>query len=206
MAENIENYGCSQRVSAEHEGYAKALRSFNRIWKETDSAQPKLLEAILYKDYFNKEYKRVKANKGALGIDGMTIAEVLPYLREHQQELTDRIRLTHKSKSNNYYMESCMSSFPFACGYRWCQCDLLIIWHEPWFARWLYFFTTTERSPSFCTWCWTCFRLHGMLLFWFRMRHIFLHNPIAALEAIKNPLYLAAEFFTGLLPVWGHAN
>lgn len=49
MTENIRDSGCSQRDSAEHEGYAKASRSFNRIWKERDSAQPKLLEAILYK-------------------------------------------------------------------------------------------------------------------------------------------------------------
>ena len=52
MAENIENNGCLQRDSAEHEGYAKASRSFNRIWKERDSVQPRLLEAILYKDNF----------------------------------------------------------------------------------------------------------------------------------------------------------
>ena len=91
MAENIENNGCLQRDRAEHEGYAKASRSFNRIWKERDSAQPRLLEAILYKDNFNRAYKRVKANKGAPGIDGMTIEEALPYLKEHQQELTDRI-------------------------------------------------------------------------------------------------------------------
>ena len=37
MAENVENNGCSQRDNAEHEGYAKASRSFNRIWKERDS-------------------------------------------------------------------------------------------------------------------------------------------------------------------------
>ena len=91
MAENIENNGCSQRDNAEHEGYVKASRSFNRIWKERDSAQPRLLEAILYKDNFNRAYKRVKANKGAPGIDGMTVEEALPYLREHQQEITDRI-------------------------------------------------------------------------------------------------------------------
>ena len=69
----------------------KASRSFNRIWKERDSAQPRLLEAILYKDNFNRAYKRVKANKGAPGIDGMTIEEALPYLKENQQEITDRI-------------------------------------------------------------------------------------------------------------------
>lgn len=91
MAENIGNNGCSQRDSAEHEGYVKARRSFNPIWKERDSAQPKLLEAILHKDNFNRAYKRVKANKGAPGIDGMTIEEALPYLQEHQQELTNRI-------------------------------------------------------------------------------------------------------------------
>ena len=55
MTENIENNGCSQRDSAEHEGYAKASRSFNRIWKERDSVQPRLLEAILYKDNFNRK-------------------------------------------------------------------------------------------------------------------------------------------------------
>lgn len=90
MTENMNN-GCSQRDSAEHEGYAKVSRSFNRIWKERDSAQPRLLESILYKDNFNRAYKRVKANKGKHGVDGMTVEEALPYLREHQKELTDRI-------------------------------------------------------------------------------------------------------------------
>ena len=86
MAENIENNGCSQRDNAEHERYVKASRSFNRIWKERDSAQPKLLESILYKDNLNRAYKRVKANKGAPGSDGMTIEEALPYIKEHQNK------------------------------------------------------------------------------------------------------------------------
>ena len=77
-AENISNDGCSQRDSAEHKGYVRAHRSFNRIWKERDSAQP--------------DFKRVKANKGAPGVDGMTIDETLQWLREHNHELVDRIR------------------------------------------------------------------------------------------------------------------
>ena len=34
---------------------------------------------------------RFKANKGTPGVGGMTIEEALPYLQEHQQELTTRI-------------------------------------------------------------------------------------------------------------------
>ena len=90
MTENMNN-GCSQRDSAEHEGYVKASRSFNRIWKERDSAQPKLLEKILHKDNLNRAFKRVKANKGAPGIDGLTVDEALLYFKENHKELIDRI-------------------------------------------------------------------------------------------------------------------
>ena len=92
MAENIGSNGCPQRDSAEHEGYAGARRSFKRIWKERDSAQPELLESILDKENLNRVCKRVKANKGAPGVDGMTIEEALPYLRENGSELIDRIK------------------------------------------------------------------------------------------------------------------
>jgi len=82
---------CLQRDSAERKEYAGARRSFRRIWKERDSAEPELLEAILDRRNMNKAYKRVKANKGAPGVDGMTIEEALPYLREHKDELIGRI-------------------------------------------------------------------------------------------------------------------
>lgn len=83
---------CLQKDSAEHEGYVRARRSFNRIWKERDSAQPELLEKILHKDNLNRAFKRVKANKGAPGIDGMTVEEAGDYLRKNQKELIERIR------------------------------------------------------------------------------------------------------------------
>lgn len=84
--------GCLQRDSAEREGYVRAHRSFNRIWKKRDSAEPDILSRILDKDNLNRVYKRVKANKGAPGVDGMTIEAALPWLREHNQELVERIR------------------------------------------------------------------------------------------------------------------
>ena len=88
--ENIES--CSQRDSAERKGYVRAYRSFNRIWKERDNAQPNLLEEILDKGNLNRAFKRVKANKGAPGIDGITVEEMGAYLRENQKELIERIR------------------------------------------------------------------------------------------------------------------
>ena len=93
-AENKEE-SCLQRDSAEHKGYVRAHRSFNRIWKERDSAEPDLLGKILDKDNLNRAFKRVKANKGAPGVDGMTIDETLAFLREHNHEIVDRIRAGH---------------------------------------------------------------------------------------------------------------
>ncbi|MCA5580688.1 group II intron maturase-specific domain-containing protein [Enterocloster clostridioformis] len=83
---------CSQRDSAERKGYVRAHRSFNRIWKERDSAEPDILSKILNKENLNRAYKRVKANKGAPGVDGMTIEAALPWLRENNYELVERIR------------------------------------------------------------------------------------------------------------------
>lgn len=90
---------CLQRDSAERKGYVRAHRSFNRIWKERDSAEPDILGKILDKDNLNRAYKRVKANKGAPGVDGMTIEETFLWLREHNQELTERIRKGHYTPS-----------------------------------------------------------------------------------------------------------
>ena len=90
---------CLQRDSAERKGYVRAHRSFNRIWKERDSAEPDLLGKILERDNLNRAYKRVKANKGAPGVDGMTIEEALPWLKEHKAELLERIRKGHYTPS-----------------------------------------------------------------------------------------------------------
>ena len=54
---------CLQRDSAERKGYVRAHRSFKRIWKERNIAEPDLLGMILERDNLNRAYKRVKANK-----------------------------------------------------------------------------------------------------------------------------------------------
>ena len=82
----------SRWVQKTKKGYVRAHRSFNRIWKERDSTEPDILSKILDKENLNRAYKRVKANKGAPGVDGMTIEAALPWLKEHNHELVERIR------------------------------------------------------------------------------------------------------------------
>ena len=91
-AENLNTKNCPQKDSAEHESYAEVRGSFRRIWKERDSAQPELLEKILDRNNLNRAFKRVKANKGAPGVDGMTIDEAYTYQKENKQELIGRIQ------------------------------------------------------------------------------------------------------------------
>ena len=51
-----------------------------------------LLEKILARDNLNKAYRRVCANRGAGGVDGLTVAELRVYLADHQAELLESIR------------------------------------------------------------------------------------------------------------------
>ena len=85
-----ERLSCPQMDSAEHEEYAGVRSAGGREVGEQDGAD--LLEQILSRDNLNRAYKRVRANKGAPGIDGMSIEDALPWLREHREELLDTIR------------------------------------------------------------------------------------------------------------------
>ena len=49
------------------------------------------MEKILDRDNLNRAFKRVKANKGAAGVDGMTIDEAFIYLKENKKSLLERI-------------------------------------------------------------------------------------------------------------------
>ena len=89
-AENVRS--CLQRDSTECEGYAGAQSAVQPGSGETAGRSQNLLEAILYRDNLNRAYKRVKANKGAPGVDGMTVEEARPWLKEHGKEMTEAIR------------------------------------------------------------------------------------------------------------------
>lgn len=78
--------GYLQRDSVERKEYVGVPSVEAREGRERDGART-LLDEILDRDNLNQAYKRVKSNKGAPGIDGMTVGAALPWLKEHGQEL-----------------------------------------------------------------------------------------------------------------------
>jgi group II intron reverse transcriptase/maturase len=84
-----------QMVSAEQKEYAEVCGSPKMT--ETDNTNTNkqtegLLERILDRDNLNRAYKQVKRNKGAGGINGMQVDELLPYLKENKEELVQSLR------------------------------------------------------------------------------------------------------------------
>ena len=51
-----------------------------------------LLEKVLSKANLNNAYKQVYKNKGASGVDGVTTEELFSYIKEHKEEILDKIR------------------------------------------------------------------------------------------------------------------
>ena len=88
--EYIGKGGFLQRDGVEHEEYAEAYSIERQEVVERDSAD--LLEKVLDRDNLNRAYMQVKPNKRASGIDGMTVDEALPWLKEHRDELLESIR------------------------------------------------------------------------------------------------------------------
>lgn len=52
-----------------------------------DTLAQDLMRVICSKDNLNRAYKRVKSNKGAPGIDGMTVEELGPYIKIRKEEI-----------------------------------------------------------------------------------------------------------------------
>jgi group II intron reverse transcriptase/maturase len=87
--------GCQQMVSTESKEYAEAsaherIAENNRII--TDFQTDGLLEKILQPTNLNNAYKKVKSNKGAGGVDGMSVDELLVFLRDNQEQLIQQIK------------------------------------------------------------------------------------------------------------------
>jgi RNA-directed DNA polymerase len=51
-----------------------------------------LMEEVLRKENLTRAYKRVKSNKGAAGVDGMTVDKLMPHCQEHWEEIKEQLR------------------------------------------------------------------------------------------------------------------
>ena len=65
---------------------------FIYLRKGKEETDMELLEEILNQNNLNKAYKKVVANKGVAGIDGITVEEEFDYLKENKDRIINQIR------------------------------------------------------------------------------------------------------------------
>lgn len=65
---------------------------FRKLYEQTEEQQVELIEWILQDENIDKAIEAVKRNKGAAGVDGMTVDELDAYFAEHRGEIKAQIR------------------------------------------------------------------------------------------------------------------
>ena len=86
--------GCCRRDSAEHEEEGRAHIDQRITENNSTNADRRgygMLEEIVSAENLNRAYKKVKKNKGAGGVDGMNVDELLQYLRGNGDEIRQTI-------------------------------------------------------------------------------------------------------------------
>ena len=97
---HTEDYLCEDRVEPERSMGVQSI-SFTSSKGQNDGNEyaGSLLDKILDRNNMNEAYKRVKSNKGSHGIDGMTVDELLQFLKENGNQIMQCIREgTYKPK------------------------------------------------------------------------------------------------------------
>ncbi len=82
------------------EAASDGIRSGQREGSQTHTAcaekfgdeLTELMEEVLRKENLMRAYKRVKSNKGAAGVDGMTVDELMPYCQKHWDEIKEQLQ------------------------------------------------------------------------------------------------------------------
>ena len=86
--------GCLQEVGVEPQGNVGALSitpAFESGKGDEKAYTDCLLEVIIERDNLNLAYKQVKRNKGSHGVDGMSVDELLPYLKQNGNTIRQAI-------------------------------------------------------------------------------------------------------------------
>ena len=88
--QKTETSGWCDRDSVEHED-CRGAHSVYPAEPEVEDGAGGLLGKLVARDNLNAAYKKVKKNGGAPGVDGMTVDEAAPYLKEHGEDIVRRI-------------------------------------------------------------------------------------------------------------------
>ncbi|MDD5596705.1 MAG: group II intron reverse transcriptase/maturase [Victivallaceae bacterium] len=88
--QKIRQRSCPGDARLEAESTPEARSMFEQETDLKDGAD--LFEAILERNNLNRAYKQVKRNDGAPGIDGMSVDQLLKYLREHKESFLESLR------------------------------------------------------------------------------------------------------------------
>jgi len=91
----LHHEGWTQRIPVEPGRYAGVpdrgkMAEYNAT--NTGGQTDRLMEKIVNRQNLYEAYKRVKANRGAGGVDGMQVDELLPYLQQHADALIRQLR------------------------------------------------------------------------------------------------------------------
>ena len=82
----LEGRGEAPRVERSGEA-GRAARGEER----SGNGHASLLERVVERDNLVRALKRVRQNKGSPGVDGMTVEDLLPYLREHGEQVRESL-------------------------------------------------------------------------------------------------------------------
>ena len=78
-----------KRMSVGAEGRGDGFR---QLYRQKEAQQMELIEWILQDRNIDEAVKAVKRNKGAAGVDGMTVDELDAYFALHREEIKTQIR------------------------------------------------------------------------------------------------------------------
>lgn len=89
----IEDYLQENKLETEGNVEVPSVLDVSKLEEiNTKTVTNEILEEILSRDNMNLAYKRVKANKGASGIDDMQVDELLQYLKGNGEQIKEDIR------------------------------------------------------------------------------------------------------------------
>ncbi|MBL7131132.1 MAG: hypothetical protein ISS45_07000 [Candidatus Omnitrophica bacterium] len=90
---NNEGYLQEMRVELKGNAGAQSISPMSQNRENDGNGYAEgLLEKILDRDNMNCAYRRVKANKGSHGVDGMTVYELSPFLKQNGIQIKQSIR------------------------------------------------------------------------------------------------------------------